>query len=140
MRALPAFFILLMLSLPASAQVYKWTDAHGKVHYSDKPVGNGQAIRIPKPHQANPEAKTRLQQFRNQLDSSKVIDEKQAEEAQKLASEREARCKQTRDQLKAFEEFGQIVQMKDGERVYLDYQQKDAQMAEMRQFLQENCN
>lgn len=140
MRTLSAFLMLAVLSTPAPAQVYKWTDANGKVHYSDKAVGNGEAIRITKPQQADPEAKTRLQQFRNQLDSSKVVEEKQAEEKQKLAGEQQANCEETRLRLQRFEEVGQIVQVKDGQRVYLDYQQKDAQMAEMRQFLKENCN
>lgn len=140
MRTLSAFLMLAVLSTPAPAQVYKWIDANGKVHYSDKAVGNGEAIRIPKPQQADPEAKTRLQQFRNQLDSSKVVEEKQAEEKQKLAGEQQANCEKTRLRLQRFEEVGQIVQVKDGQRVYLDYEQKDAQMAEMRQYLKENCN
>jgi hypothetical protein len=29
--------LLLMLALPAHAQMYKWTDANGTVHYSDRP-------------------------------------------------------------------------------------------------------
>lgn len=29
--------IFLVLSLPAQAQVYKWTDAEGRVHYGNKP-------------------------------------------------------------------------------------------------------
>ena len=140
MRTLPALLMSALLSLPAQAQVYKWTDANGKVHYSDKATGNGQPVHIPKSGATDGDAKTRLQQFRNQLGSSKVIDEKQAEEAQKLAADQQAKCEKTRLRLQQFEEVGQIVQVKDGQRVHLDYQQKDAQMAEMRQFLQENCN
>ena len=34
MRALP--LLLLTLSLPAAAEVYRWTDANGVVHYGDK--------------------------------------------------------------------------------------------------------
>jgi len=29
--------LLLMVALPAQAQVYKWTEANGTVHYSDRP-------------------------------------------------------------------------------------------------------
>ena len=29
--------IALLLALPAHAEVYKWTDANGKVHYGDQP-------------------------------------------------------------------------------------------------------
>jgi len=32
-----AFACSLLLAMPAVGQVYKWTDAQGKVHYSDQP-------------------------------------------------------------------------------------------------------
>ncbi|NVK22214.1 MAG: DUF4124 domain-containing protein [Kangiellaceae bacterium] len=32
--------LFALLSKPATAQVYKWTDENGKVHYSDKPPEN----------------------------------------------------------------------------------------------------
>lgn len=135
-------FLLLLLampSFPALAEIYKWTDANGKVHYSDKAAGNRQPIRVPKSAPVDPEANTKLQQFRNQLGSRKQIDEEKAESEQKLAAEQQTKCKQVRDRLKGFEEFGKIVQMKDGERIYLDHKQKDAETAEMKQFLKDNC-
>jgi hypothetical protein len=40
--------IVTLASLPAHAQLYKWTDANGKVHYSDRPLdgGNVKEIRV----------------------------------------------------------------------------------------------
>jgi glutaredoxin len=37
--AAPRFLLLALLALPlaASADIYRWTDAQGKVHYSDSP-------------------------------------------------------------------------------------------------------
>lgn len=134
--------LLLMLmacSLPVHSQIYKWTDANGKVHYSDKAVGNGEPIRMPKSQQADPQAGTRLQQFRNQLEGSRQIREEATEAAQQQAAEREHKCNLARNRLKDLKEFGQVYQIKDGERVYLDHQQKDAHMAEMQQYLSENC-
>lgn len=32
-----AVVILLFVALPAAAEVYKWTDAEGRVHFGDKP-------------------------------------------------------------------------------------------------------
>ena len=29
--------LLAILALPAAAEIYKWTDAQGKVHYGDQP-------------------------------------------------------------------------------------------------------
>jgi len=34
---LPALLLLLLLALPAAADVYRWVDADGVTHYSDKP-------------------------------------------------------------------------------------------------------
>lgn len=140
MRTLAISLMLAVLSLPTQAEVYKWTDANGKVHYSDKPVGNGAPISMRKPQAADPEAKNRLKQFRNQLEGSRQIRNEKTEEAQQLAAERQAKCVQARNYLKDLEESGPVYEVKDGERIYLDHRQKDQHMAEMRQFLQENCS
>jgi glutaredoxin len=36
MRLLP-LLLCLLACVSASAEIYRWTDAHGRVHYSDKP-------------------------------------------------------------------------------------------------------
>ncbi|MCL2915286.1 DUF4124 domain-containing protein [Shewanella corallii] len=38
--------ILLLLSTPVGAAVYKWVDEHGNVHYSDTPVEGAQQIEL----------------------------------------------------------------------------------------------
>ena len=38
--------VLLVASLPASAGVYKWTDAQGRVHYSDNPPPEAKAQQV----------------------------------------------------------------------------------------------
>ena len=46
LRPLTAFFMLLfgLVALPAMAEIYKWVDANGKVHYSDqKPPDTAQS-------------------------------------------------------------------------------------------------
>jgi hypothetical protein len=47
---------LLAVSWPAAAQVYKWTDENGKVHYGDKPQGAKSATAIAAPPTAAPGA------------------------------------------------------------------------------------
>jgi hypothetical protein len=41
MRRLSIALALLLIAPLASAQVYKWTDAHGTVHYSESPPPTG---------------------------------------------------------------------------------------------------
>ena len=41
MRRLPLAIALLLIAPLACAQVYKWTDAHGTVHYSQMPPASG---------------------------------------------------------------------------------------------------
>jgi glutaredoxin len=40
--------VILLLAMPAAAQVYKWTDPGGKVHYGDRPPddANKQELKI----------------------------------------------------------------------------------------------
>lgn len=133
-------YLLLISSQAVHAEVYKWTDANGKVHYSDKAVGNGEPIRMTKPPPADPEAEIKLQQIRNRLEGSREQQAENAAQEQQLAIERSAQCDKVRKQLKDLEESGQVYHIKDGEHVYLDYKQKDEQMAKSRNFLKQHCD
>ena len=47
----PAWVLVLALAVPAAAQVYRWKDAEGKVHYGDRPpeAEKAKAIDTPAP-------------------------------------------------------------------------------------------
>jgi hypothetical protein len=45
MRRLPFALVLLLLAPAVAAQVYKWTDAHGTVHYSETPPPQGTSFK-----------------------------------------------------------------------------------------------
>ncbi len=42
----PLLFLLLSLSMLASAEIYKWTDANGRVHFTDQPVDNAETVEL----------------------------------------------------------------------------------------------
>jgi hypothetical protein len=50
--------IIALASFPAHAQLYKWTDANGKVHYSDRPLDGGNVKEIRVQSAATPAAGT----------------------------------------------------------------------------------
>ena len=50
-------FLLVLLWLPVSADVYRWTDDKGVVHYTDKPpAGNAKPVELPKLQTYKPSA------------------------------------------------------------------------------------
>lgn len=58
MRIFPAIALVLAAALaaaPASAQIYKWTDARGQVHFGDQPPSNATQVRGPTPPPASQE-------------------------------------------------------------------------------------
>lgn len=46
---------LMMIICAASAQIYKWTDSQGNVHFSDTPHPGAQVINIPEPQSFSPQ-------------------------------------------------------------------------------------
>src|SRR5512141_964010 len=51
-RLMVAISLALCVALPVSAQMYKWVDSNGKVHYSDKPPPSNiktEKLRAPPP-------------------------------------------------------------------------------------------
>lgn len=46
MTALRILLVLLLVPLAAGAEIYRWTDAQGKVHYSDKAPAEGKASQL----------------------------------------------------------------------------------------------
>jgi hypothetical protein len=136
-----------LVSTPAGAQTYKWTDADGKIHYSDQPPpANAKEQTTVKPRKpsapapsASPSAsekgaaaakpKTYVEQeaeFRKrQVETAEreAADKKKAAEA----AEKKQNCEQARGQLKTLESGGRITRTNaQGEREYLN----DAEIAQ----------
>ena len=138
---------LVAASAPAFAQTYKWTDADGKVHYSDQPPPTNASKQVTvKPRKpsaststANPaatekgapaaKAKTYVEQeadFRKrQVEAAEreAADKKKADEV----AEKKQNCDQARAQLRSLQAGGRVTRTNaQGEREYMS----DAQIAQ----------
>lgn len=133
-----------LAAYPATAETYKWTDADGKVHYSDQPPPANvkqQTTVTPRKSAAPsattpakkdaqpPKAKTYVEQeaeFRKrQVETAEreAADKKKADEI----VERKRNCEQVRVQLKGLQAGGRVTQTNaQGEREYMS----DAQIAQ----------
>lgn len=158
-----AIWLMLCLTLPASAQMYKWVDSNGKVQYSDKPPpSNIKSDKLhdptPAPAASAPAAsegkggakkdaakagpKTVAEQeqaFRKrQLDAAKA----QEDEGKKQAEERDRaeNCKRAKAALASLQLGGRQSRMDEkGERVFLDEQQIAQETARAKQIAATAC-
>ena len=140
------------MALPASAQMYKWVDANGKVQYSDKPPPSNiktEKLRAPPPAaapsappggaaaageakggaqkdaaKAGPKTAAEQEQaFRKrQLEAAKAQEEEAKKQAQ--ASDKAENCRRAKAAVANLQLGGRQVRIDDkGERVYLEDQQ-----------------
>ena len=154
--------LCLALPLSASAQLYKWVDANGKVQYSDKPPPSNiktdklrEAPRAPRPSAAGeaqgdskkdtaksgPKTVAEQEQaFRKrQADSAKEDKERAQKDAE--ASERAENCRRAKAAVANLELGGRQSRINDkGERVFLSDQQVGQETARAREEAAAACN
>jgi hypothetical protein len=157
-----ALALALGVALPASAQMYKWVDADGKVQYSDKPPpSNVKTEKLREPARAAPApapggakggaakdsaksgpktAAEQEQAFRKrQLDAAKANED--AAQKQADARDRAETCKRARAALVSLQIGGRQARIDEkGERVFLDDQQIAQETARAQQEAAAACN
>ena len=121
------FLVLLMsmVAMPATAQIYKWVDANGKVHFSDKPReqdAGGQEEEIELEHNYVPSddglAARQLAQRKRALDSLEQDRAQEQAAKEKEAKQKQAACKKMQDKLDRLTYGGRV---ENGQRYKTDY-------------------
>lgn len=124
---------LMFLAAGAAAQAYKWTDAQGKVHFSDEPPPDRKADKMTiKPAvPGNPDAAARSRDWKTQLEESRLRQHQQQKHEATEQRNRQAtenRCQSARNDLDTLQRERPVYRVnKDGQREYLE--DKDRQAA-----------
>jgi len=135
---------LLLLPGLASAEVYRWVDDNGKVHFTDRPPpGRGEAVDIrpspdadPAPSSLQvPDRQRMLDMYQHEREERQAA---KAEEARQRA-ERERECRRTANALRRYRAGGPLYEDRPGGRHYFTAAEKDQEMAELRQLLTRHC-
>ena len=138
--------VALVLSVPAAAQVYKWVDANGVTHYSEKPpeTGKSKEVRLREPSPAGASPKQGLDaslQERDRAFKQRQVAREQDEA--KLAKDRAAldlQCKSERNALADMRQIPRLYDMNDkGERVFLSATERDERLASRQAEYDKNC-
>jgi hypothetical protein len=139
--------ILLLNAGVAFGQVYSWRDANGGVHYSDQPPTGADAQKLDVPSAAGsgdaaaPKSWTDKEQDFRKRRAEAAAAEAKADKESKQAAEKKENCSRARANLQGLES-GQIryTTGANGERVALDGDVRDAELARARAIVDSWCN
>jgi hypothetical protein len=137
-RALAFASILLALQAAAHADVYRWVDAQGGVHYSDRWVPGSTLVKVDK-SKSDPEsmAARRVTEQNKIATSNVAVSDQQAQAnaaktvQQDIAKTREEQCKQATERYdKAIQARRIFKTGKDGAKEYVSEAEADAYRAQ----------
>jgi len=136
------------VAFPAAATMYKWTDANGRVIYSDQPPNGNfkvEAINGPPPP-ANPNAVKELATKEAEIQQKKML---RADEDAKVAKARaesdkkREQCVKMRGQIAMLQADQNVLHFRPnekGEPVYMDDSARRREREQLEGWMRENCS
>lgn len=140
----------LVVMVPAAAEIYRWTDGAGRVHYGERPPpGDAERIELRSEHarpgtaaMAGSEAERRARRQRL-LDAYAYEREQKRERAAEAAQEdarRAAACNDLKRRWRRLNHPGPVYLLgEDGQRAYLDDDARAAELERMRPAYRQAC-
>ncbi|WXL26903.1 DUF4124 domain-containing protein [Ectopseudomonas mendocina] len=133
---------LLILPGLAAAEIYRWTDANGQVHFGQRPAGQGAEQVQVRPQVVERDQLTRDREAR----ASQFYDARRQEQARDDAKAREAQgrraqeCQQLRQRLSSIPEGRRYFRQEaDGTRNYYSDDQVDTARKQLQAKLAQRC-
>ena len=142
---------LILLSGAAQAEIFKWVDASGKVHYSDRKMNTqAQKLNIKTGSttigQSSIDVEQRLihqKKYINYLQSERLERQEKRQEEKTTQDKKKKLCATLQDQLKSYNqgnyrwyELDEVT----GERNYISDAQLEAKKAELQTEIRSNCS
>lgn len=148
-KSISAVFLLAVAAagIAAAAEIYRWTDDDGNVHYTDKPLGDSPvrlAIESRPTDNARVQAQVQQRQERRAAAAEAAAsadDGPTPEELRAQARERDERCNTYKARLTSFVQSRRLYREdENGERIYLSDDEIDAARAKVQRQVEENCD
>lgn len=149
LASLPCACLLLLQFWPVvgASQAYKWVDHEGRVHYGDAKPRGLESRAVEAPPRPSPEevsrAERRLDEMLSRDTENDDLPEHDAQEIQNALQEertRQAECRFARKDLGLLEMKRPVYRLDDtGNRVYLDDEQRAADIAGARHRIAQHC-
>ena len=144
-----AVMAMTIASGAVANEIYKWTDENGNVHYEDRPSGAATEERLQMTYnrtsssavhqrvQARVDART----AREEAKTVAAASEKEAAENAAIAAERAQKCEKSRARLESYLQARRVYRTdENGERVYLDDDQRQDARKKAEEQISEFCS
>jgi hypothetical protein len=142
-----AALVLTLVATVAAAEVYKWVDEDGKVHYGDRRPsagGDARALDLPPAPSKDADHAERSLQRRRLLDAFEAErDERRQAEAEAAAARREhdERCALVKRDLARFERANVVYSHdQSGARIYMSDEERHEAAASARAWVEKHCD
>jgi hypothetical protein len=123
--------IAVLLPTLATAEIYRWTDEQGRVHFAQRPVAGAETVEV-KPQVVERDASTREREARTQ----RFYDATAAAQREERAGE----CRDLRRRLAQIPEgFSYYRTDANGERIYYSDDETDAARRQLRERIAQRC-
>ena len=136
--------LLLTGQWPVQAEVYRWVDDKGQMHFGDQ--ARDASTHSIKPHSGQPTAvngQQRMEKTRKLLNAYRIERQQMREQKakqKKQVEERKRNCLRARDDLRRYTNYGNIYKLaEDGKRRYLSEQERAALLQRSREAVTRLC-
>ncbi len=128
----------------AQAVVYKWTDEHGRVHYSDQPQNQtAKSVELSQRATKTDIGKNRSDTRRKLLqaiEEDRLEKQQQQRKQKQQARYRKKQCALLRDKLRRLNRATGVYRLNDkGERVFLSAGQRDKSVTRLKKQISQTC-
>ena len=143
-------FVLICIPLVANAEVYKWVDKNGKVHYGDNPTAGLPSVEVNIDHSQLPadsgdvDEELSREEKRERLLESMEEERFEKEEQRKKQAEKKKRdrkkCIYYKDRMRNFKRANALYKLdKDGNRVYMSDSQRQKSTRNLQKKINRYC-
>lgn len=142
MRITPILVAALLASSPAMADIYRWVDPEGNVHFDARPRPGAEPVEV-RPQVVERDEATRERQARTERFFEARRQEQQAadETASARQAQREQACHQLREQLAQLSHGGRYFRADaKGERVYYSDEEIGAARRQLASRISQHCS
>lgn len=133
--------IATLLPALATAEIYRWTDEQGRVHFGQRPVAGAEPVQV-RPQVVERDEHTREREARTQrfYDARREEQQQSAATAAAQRAERASECQDLRRRLAQIPEgFSYYRTDANGERIYYSDEETDTARRQLRERIAQRC-